>query len=65
MRVRYIGKSSPLYCIKGKEYEVIGTQCGYWRVVDEMREDFLYSPKHFKVLEGNPDELVEAPMEDD
>lgn len=64
LRVRYNGKSSPIYCIKGKEYDVIGKQCGYWRVIDESGEDFLYRPDHFEVLEGNPDELEEAPLED-
>ena len=63
LKVRYIGKSSPIYCIKGKEYEVIGKPCGYWRVVDESGEDFLYRPKHFEVIEGNPDELEEASLE--
>lgn len=64
IKAKYLGKSSPLYCINGKVYNVIGKQCGYWRVVDEMEDDYLYSPNVFEVVEGNPDDLEEALLEE-
>ena len=64
MKVRYHGKSSPLYFIDGKEYEVIGKQVGYWSVIDETGSDYLYGPECFEIIEGNPDDLKEIPLED-
>ena len=51
MKVRYIGKGDPLYCLKGKVYEMIGESHGLWKVVDESGEDYLYSPELFEVVE--------------
>ena len=51
MKVRYIGKSDEFYCINGKVYEKIGESHGYWRIIDESGEDYLYSPKVFEVIE--------------
>ncbi len=51
MKVRYIGKSSLMYCIYGKVYEKVGESNGYWKVIDESGEDYLYDPKVFEVVE--------------
>jgi len=62
MKVRYHGRSSPIYFIDGQIYEVVGKQSDCWRVVDETGDDFLYDPDMFEVVEGNPDELKEIPF---
>lgn len=43
MKVRFIGESDPLYFINGKEYEVLGEEDGFYRIVDETGEDYLYT----------------------
>ena len=62
MKVRFHGKNNPFYFIDGKEYDVVGKQCGYWAVVDETGEDYLYSPDDFEIVEGNAEELEEIPL---
>lgn len=56
MKVRFIGKSDPLGCINGKVYEMIGESHGYWKVVDESGEDYLYDPAVFEVVEDRGEE---------
>ena len=56
MKVRYIGKSHPLYCINGKTYEKTGESHGYWKVVDETGEDYLYDPSVFEVVEDSKED---------
>ena len=56
MKVRYIGRSDELYCIHGKVYEKVGESNGYWKVVDESGEDYLYDPKVFEIVEDGEDE---------
>ena len=50
MKVRYIGKSDDFYCINGKIYEMVGESHGYWKIVDESGEDYLYDPSVFEKL---------------
>ena len=51
MKVRFIGKSDPFMFINGKTYEKTGESHGYWKVIDETGEDYLYDPKMFEVVE--------------
>lgn len=57
MKVRLIGKSDPFMLINGKEYEKVGESHGYWRVVDETGEDYLYDPKVFEVVEEDKEKM--------
>ena len=50
MRVVYLGKSDSSLT-KGKEYEVIAVENGYYRIIDNTEEDYLYSPKEFEAIE--------------
>ena len=63
MKVKYIGKSSDwLRFIHNKVYEKTGEEHGYWRVVDETGEDYLYLPKNFEVLTDDQyKELMKKP----
>lgn len=47
-RVKFIGESNPAILIKGKEYEVISIERGWYRIVDEEGEDYLYAPEYFE-----------------
>lgn len=51
MRVRYLGDSDPLYFLHGKVYEVLSIEYGYYRIIDETDEDYLYDPDAFEVVE--------------
>jgi len=44
----YTGISSPMKCIYGKRYEILGVEDNNtYRVIDESGEDYLYSMQHF------------------
>lgn len=47
MRKKYIGKSEPLSLTNNKVYEVISIEEGWYRIVDECGEDYLYPPHMF------------------
>lgn len=51
MKVKYLGESDPLSFINGKVYEVLSIEYGYYRIVDETDEDFLYDVDFFEVVE--------------
>lgn len=53
MKVKYIGESDPIYMIKEKIYDVIKVEKGWYRVVDEEGEDYLYPSELFEVVEGD------------
>ena len=60
MRVKYIGKSDRFGCINGNIYEVVAEEKNFYRVVDELGEDYLYLKKNFTVAESKPQEEPRA-----
>lgn len=55
MKVKYLGESDPLSFINGKVYEVLSIEYGYYRIVDETDEDYLYEADFFEVVEESYD----------
>ena len=53
VKVRYIGETDPFCCIKGKVYDKIGESHGFWKVIDESGEFYMYSPKYFEVVDDS------------
>lgn len=53
MRIKYLGKASFLELTCGKVYDVISIEKGWYRIVDDSGEDYLYPPDEFAVVEGN------------
>lgn len=51
MKVKLIGESDPLALLNGKEYEVTSIESGWYRIVDETDEDYLYPPEDFEIIE--------------
>lgn len=47
MKKKYIGKGDSLTLIKDKIYDVISVERGWYRIIDETGEDYLYPPKFF------------------
>lgn len=50
MNVRYIGETSPLELTNGKIYTVLSDEKGWYRVVDDTGEDYLYPSEAFELV---------------
>lgn len=44
--------------IPNKIYEVLSVERGFYRIVDESGEDYLYPPENFEVVEENVRQAV-------
>lgn len=51
MKVKYLGKVDTLAFEKGKEYDVISVENGWFRIMTELDEDYLFPPNQFEVIE--------------
>lgn len=51
MKVRFIGETDPIYMINDKIYELINIENGWYRIIDEEGEDYLYPPELFQTVE--------------
>lgn len=51
MKVKYIGKTEFLMLTNSKIYEVISVEKGWYRIIDESGEDYLYPPEQFEIIE--------------
>lgn len=52
MKVKYIGRDTPAI-EKGKAYEVLSIEKGWYRIMTELDETYLFPPKVFEVVEGS------------
>lgn len=52
MKVKYIGKTESLMLTNGTIYEVIFVEKGWYRIIDESGEDYLYPPEQFEIIEN-------------
>lgn len=51
MKIRYIKETSPLELTNGKVYDVLSVERGWYRIVDDTHEDYLYPPELFEIVE--------------
>ncbi len=51
MKIRYIGKSISFALTHNKIYEVLSTEKGWYRIIDDTGEDYLYPAENFEVIE--------------
>jgi len=51
MRVRFLGKTERLVLTHGKVYEVLSVEKGWYRIVDDSNDDYLYPPGWFEIIE--------------
>ena len=49
MRVKYIGKDL-VALTKGKIYDVISVENGWYRIMTELGEDYLFPPAVFEIM---------------
>ena len=52
MKVCYTGETSFLICTNGKVYDVLSVEKGWYRIVDDSGDDYLYPPQLFEVVEA-------------
>lgn len=50
MKVKYIWSTEFLVLTKGKIYDVISIEKGWYRIVDDSGEDYLYPPGLFEIV---------------
>ena len=50
MTVKWKGKTEFLMLTHDKEYEVISIENGWYRIVDDSGEDYLYQPSKFEIV---------------
>lgn len=57
MKVKYIDESDPLELINGKIYDVIEVdeESGWYRIIDETGEDYLFEPEAFEAVPEKED----------
>lgn len=51
MKVRWLGKIEALILTNDKIYDVISIERGWYRIIDDSGEDYLYPPKMFEIVE--------------
>ena len=51
MKVRYIGETDDLALINNKVYKVLSVEKGWYRIIDNTGEDYLYPPEEFEIVE--------------
>lgn len=56
MEVRWKGKTEFLVLTHGKEYEVLSVEKGWYRIIDDSGEDYLYPPEYFDIVEKDREE---------
>lgn len=69
MKVKYIGKREAdvpnsykifMDVLPGKVYEVLSIEDGWYRLIDESEEDYLYPPENFEVIAEEEQEISRA-----
>lgn len=56
MKVKFLGKTEFLVLTNGKIYDVMSVERGFYRIIDNSGEDYLYSPQYFKIVEEQSDD---------
>lgn len=51
MKVRWNGETNFLVLTHGKVYEVLSIEKGWYRVIDDSGEDYLYPPDRLLIVE--------------
>lgn len=52
MKVRYIGKHETPALDREKLYEVLGEEKGWYRIMTEFEQDYLFPPAEFEIVEN-------------
>ena len=58
MKVRYTGDYYKVAFDKDKVYDVISIEKGWYRIMTELEEDYLFPPECFEIVEGEKDAAI-------
>lgn len=52
MKVKFLGENDPLELLNNKVYDVIEVDdvSGWYRIVDETNDDYLFPPEDFEIV---------------
>ena len=59
MRVKYVGKKETLAFERDKVYEVMSIEKGWFRIMTELDEDYLFPPHVFEIVEEEAEKTAE------
>lgn len=51
MKAKYLGRVNTIALKKNKVYEVLSVENGWFRIMTELEEDYLFPPEQFEVIE--------------
>ena len=51
MKVKFLGDFDTVALEKGKVYDVISIERGWYRIMTEIDDDYLFPPKYFEIVE--------------
>ena len=51
MKVKYKGKTD-ISLTNGKVYDVLSVENGWYRIVDDTEEDYLFFPEDFEIVQN-------------
>ena len=51
MKVKWLGKTDYLVLTNNKVYNVISIERGWYRIIDDSGDDYLYPPDMFEIVE--------------
>ena len=57
MKVKYICKTDTIAFERDKDYEVISIERGWYRIMTQLDEDYLFPPELFEIIENSPHSL--------
>lgn len=52
MKIRWKGETDFLVLTHNKIYDVISVEKGWYRIIDDSGEDYLYPPEQFEIVEA-------------
>lgn len=52
MKVKFTGESDPFALLHDKIYDVVSIEKGWYRIIDETDEDYLYPPAPFEIVDS-------------
>ena len=68
LKIKYVGEREVdipnsyvifMDVIPNKIYEVLSVERGFYRIIDESGEDYLYPPEKFEIVEAEVEETAE------
>lgn len=58
MKVKWLGKTDFLVLTNKKIYDVISIERGWYRIIDDSGDDYLYPPDMFEIVELDENMVV-------